>query len=80
VGVMIEGKKKTVRYVICSEYAERPMVHTIDERTVPDQADDTKKQHSMRFSLNPHQSKAYRPGCRRPLQRSSRQPRQTDAY
>ena len=52
VGVIIEGRQKAVRYVICFDYAEGPMVHTFDESTVLDQADDTRRQHSMRFSLN----------------------------
>jgi hypothetical protein len=51
VRVVREGKKKTVRYVICYDHAERPAVPILDESTVFDQAGDANQQHSMRFNL-----------------------------
>ena len=52
VGMVIEGKKKTVRYLICSDYAERPIVHVFDESTVLQQAKAATRQHSIRFNLD----------------------------
>jgi hypothetical protein len=52
VGVMIEGKKKTIGYVICSDYAQRPLVHMFTEGHGLGQEDDTKSQHAIRFNAN----------------------------